>query len=153
MKDISRRSFLKGALVGTASVAAAGLMGGMALAEGKYTPGTYSASAKGIASDVTVTMTFDADAITDVQIDVSGETPSIGGLIGEDMAAAILAAQSADVDAVTSATVTSDAIRTAAAACISQASGTTVELQNVRIRNVKDASGCCEVIVSKRNII
>lgn len=32
-------------------------------------------------------------------------------------------------------------------------SGTTVELQNVRIRNVKDASGCCEVIVSKRNII
>ena len=128
MKDISRRSFLKGALVGTASVAAAGLMGGMALAEGKYTPGTYSASAKGIASDVTVTMTFDADAIIDVQIDVSGETPSIGGLIGEDMAAAILAAQSADVDAVTSATVTSDAIRTAAAACISQASGTTVEL-------------------------
>ena len=128
MKDISRRSFLKGALVGTASVAAAGLMGGMALAEGKYTPGTYSASAKGIASDVTVTMTFDADAITDVQIDVSGETPSIGGLIGEDMAKAILDAQSADVDAVTSATVTSDAIRTAAAACISQASGTTVEL-------------------------
>ncbi|MBR2699203.1 MAG: FAD-binding protein [Clostridia bacterium] len=128
MKDISRRSFLKGALVGTASVAAAGLMGGMALAEGKYTPGTYSASAKGIASDVTVTMTFDANAITDVQIDVSGETPSIGGLIGEDMAKAILDGQSADVDAVAGATVTSDAIRTAAAACISQASGTTVEL-------------------------
>ena len=128
MKSISRRTFLKGAVAGTASVATAGLLGGMALAEGKYTPGTYSASAKGIASDVTVTMTFDADAITDVQIDVSGETPSIGGAIGEDMAAAILSAQSADVDAVTSATVTSDAIRTAAAACISQASGTTVEL-------------------------
>ena len=40
MKNISRRSFLKGAVAGTASVAAAGLLGGMAFAEGKYTPGT-----------------------------------------------------------------------------------------------------------------
>ena len=32
-------------------------------------------------------------------------------------------------------------------------SGTTVELQNVRIRNPKDASGCCEAVVSKRNIL
>ena len=128
MKNISRRSFLKGAVAGTASVAAAGLLGGMAFAEGKYTPGTYSASAKGIASDVTVTMTFDADSITDVQIDVSGETAGIGAEIGDSMAQAILDAQGVEVDAVSGATVTSDAIRTAAAACISQASGTTVEL-------------------------
>ena len=32
-------------------------------------------------------------------------------------------------------------------------SGTTVELQNVRIRRPKDGSGCCEAVVSKRNII
>ena len=128
-KNISRRSFLKASLAGAAAMTLAGAgVGASALAEGKYTPGTYSASAKGIASDVTVTMTFDADSIIDVQIDVSGETPSIGGVIGEDMAKAILENQTADVDAVTSATVTSDAIRTAAAACISQASGTTVEL-------------------------
>ena len=96
--------------------------------KGKYTPGTYSATAKGIASDVTVTMTFDETSITDVVIDVAGETPDIGGAIGEDLAKAILDAQSADVDAIAGATVTSDAIRQAAANCISQASGAEVVL-------------------------
>ena len=128
-KVLSRRSFLKGSLAGAAAVTLTGLgMGGIAMAEGIYTPGTYSASAKGIASDVTVTMTFDANAITDVQIDVSGETAGIGAEIGDSMAQAILDAQGLEVDAVSGATVTSDAIRTAAAACISQATGKTVEL-------------------------
>ncbi|MBQ6324900.1 MAG: FAD-binding protein, partial [Clostridia bacterium] len=128
-KNLSRRNFLKGSLAGAAAVTLTGLgVGGIAVAEGIYTPGTYSAAAKGIAGDVTVTMTFDANSITDVQIDVSGETPEIGGKIGESMAQAILDAQGADIDAVSGATVTSDAIRTAAAACISQASGKTVEL-------------------------
>ena len=93
-----------------------------------YTPGTYEASAQGISSQVKVTMTFDETSITDVVIDVSGETPDIGGAIGDQMAQAILAAQTADVDAVASATVTSDAIRAAAADCISQASGAEVVL-------------------------
>ena len=130
MKSISRRDFLKGALASGASLAAASVIGVPAFAEakGKYTPGTYSASAKGIAGIVTVTMTFDEDSITDVVIDVSGETPDIGGAIGENMAQAILDAQSADVDAVAGATVTSDAIRQAAANCITQASGESVVL-------------------------
>ncbi len=42
---------------------------------------------------------------------------------------AILSAQSADVDAVSGATVTSDAIKKAAADCISRASGTEVTLK------------------------
>ena len=131
MKNISRKDFLKGALASGAALAAAGVVGVPILAgeeKGKYTPGTYSAKAKGIASDVEVTMTFDETSITDVVIDVSGETPDIGGVIGEDMAKAILDAQSADIDAVSGATVTSDAIRAAAADCISQASGTEVVL-------------------------
>ncbi len=88
-----------------------------------YTPGTYSASAKGIASDVTVTMTFDESSITDVQIDVSGETAGIGADIGDEMSQRILTAQSSNVDVVSSATVTSDAIKAAAADCITQAGG------------------------------
>ena len=100
-----------------------------------YKPGTYTASAKGIGSDVTVTMTFDETSITDVQIDVSGETPDIGGKIGEQMQNAILSGQTADIDAVGGATVTSDAIRAAAADCIQQASiGEVVALSD------KDAS-------------
>ena len=131
MKNISRKDFLKGTLASGAALAAASVIGVPILAgeeKGKYTPGTYSAKAKGIAGDVEVTMTFDETSITDVVIDVSGETPDIGGAIGEDMAKAILDAQSADIDAVSGATVTSDAIRAAAADCISQASGTEVVL-------------------------
>ena len=130
-ENISRRDFLKGSLAGAATLAMAGVgLGTTAFAEEKgiYTPGTYSASAKGIGSDVTVSMTFDANSITDVVIDVSGETKGIGADIGEEMQDAILAAQSADVDAVSGATVTSDAIRQAAAACIEQASGEAVTL-------------------------
>ncbi|MCR5090477.1 MAG: FAD-binding protein, partial [Oscillospiraceae bacterium] len=130
MKELSRRDFLRGALAGTAAVALTSVTGVSALAEEKgiYTPGTYSATAKGIASDVKVTMTFDANSITDVTIDVSGETPDIGGAIGGQMQDAILAAQSVDVDAVSGASVTSDAIRQAAAACVEQASGQAVTL-------------------------
>ena len=130
MKSISRRDFLKGALAGSAVAALTSVTGISAFAEEKgiYNPGTYSATAKGIGSDVKVTMTFDANSITDVEIDVSGETKGIGAEIGDQMQDAILTAQSADVDAVSGATVTSDAIRQAAAACIEQASGEAVTL-------------------------
>ena len=130
MKELSRRDFLKGALAGTAAAALTSVTGVAAFAEEKgiYTPGTYSATAKGIGSDVKVTMTFDANSITDVVIDVSGETAGIGAAIGEQMQDAILAAQGADIDAVSGASVTSDAIRQAAAACIEQASGEAVTL-------------------------
>ena len=130
-ETISRRNFLKGSLAGAAALAMAGAgLGTAAFAEEKgiYTPGTYSATAKGIGSDVKVTMTFDANSITNVEIDVSGETKGIGAEIGEEMQEAILAAQAADVDSVSGATVTSDAIRQAAAACIEQASGESVTL-------------------------
>ncbi len=156
-KEITRRTFVKGLAAGVASIAALGVLekvgsapaaetstaapSGMAnVSEGlkeeinaaasglTFTPGTYSASARGIDSDVKVTMTFDETSITDVQIDVSGETPDIGGKIGPQMEQAILSKQSADVDVVATATVTSNAIRTAAADCISQASGQAVEV-------------------------
>ena len=126
-KLISRREFLKGTAAGAFSIAAASVLGTgtAAFAEeaATYTPGTYSAKAMGLESEVTVTMTFDETSITDVAIDVSGETPAIGGAIGEKMQDAILAAQSGDVDAVSGASITSNAIRTAANDCIAQAKG------------------------------
>ncbi len=154
-KPISRRNFLKGMAAGAVSVATMGALGGSEIALASdadtsaasasgsltYTPGTYSASAAGIASDVTVTMTFDETSITDVQIDVSGETADIGGAIGDQMAQAILDAQSCDVDAVSSATVTSNAIKTAAADCISQASGTTVTVSETEDSDSSDWLG------------
>ena len=97
--------------------------GQSAVSDQTFTPGTYEASARGIDSDVKVTMSFDETRISDVKVDVSGETPDIGGKIGDQMADAILTAQSAEVDGVTGATVTSGAVKVAAADCISQASG------------------------------
>ena len=78
-EKISRRNFLRTATLGAA---AAGLLAGCgnsavagSTAAGTYTAGTYSATATGIntTTPVTVTMTFNADAITDVQIDVAND--------------------------------------------------------------------------------
>lgn len=125
MKELSRRSFLKGALASTASVAAAGLAGvtpAFAEAKGMYTPGTYSAQAQGM-DTVTVTMTFSESAITDVVLDMPGETPSIGQAAAEDLKAALLSGQTAEIDAVSGATITSNAVAKAANKCIKQAKG------------------------------
>ncbi|ETP72641.1 succinate dehydrogenase/fumarate reductase flavoprotein subunit [Lachnospiraceae bacterium JC7] len=91
-----------------------------------YTPGTYTAGADGISSKVTVTMTFDETSITDVKIDAAGETPSIGGVAAEDLQKALMDAQSAEFDGVSGATITSDAVKKAAANCIAQAKGEAV---------------------------
>lgn len=129
-KHISRREFLKGSAAGALGVAAAGVLGGVAFAGesgGTYKPGTYSATAQGIGT-VTVTMTFDAESITDVQVDVSEETPNIGGLYGEDLAKMIMDAQSGEIDTISGATTTTSAAAKAAQACIAQAKGETVEV-------------------------
>lgn len=150
-KQISRRTFIKGLAAGAASVATLGVLQKVEYSVSSkgaesvkptatsgltFTPGTYSASARGIASDVTVTMTFDKTHITDVQIDASKETPEIGGAAVEKMQNAILSAQSCDVDVVSGATITCDAIKTAAADCISQASG-----QKISVGGEKENTG------------
>ncbi len=134
-KSYPERDFLKGATAGALTVAAAGVLGGCstgsesttaAAADELYTPGTYTATAKGM-GEVTVTMTFDTTSITDVVVDVSNETENIGQLHGDTLKEAILAAQSADIDSVSGATITSDAVKEAAANCIAQAMGVAVE--------------------------
>lgn len=125
-KGISRRDFLRNSAASALGVFAATALGCpsvLAESAGTYTPGTYSATSKGISSDVTVTMTFDAERITDVKIDVSGETPGYGADIGDKMAQALLDAQGADVDAVSGSTITSDAVKLAAQNCVAQAKG------------------------------
>nr|MBR4280154.1 FAD-dependent oxidoreductase [Clostridia bacterium] len=92
----------------------------MALAQ---TPGTYTAEAKGFASDVKVTVTLTDAGIADVTLDVSGETPSIGGVAADALKAAILEKQSAEFDAVTGATLTSNAVKAALQKCLDEAAG------------------------------
>ena len=128
MKSISRRDFLKGALAGSATLAAAGVLGTSAFAEekGTYIPGTYTGKGQGINGEVSVTMTFDTDKITDVVLDVSGETPDIGQAAAEDLKAMLLDVQGAEIDGVAGATLTSQGVIQAAQKCIAQAKGEAV---------------------------
>ena len=138
-KNLSRRDFIKGAVAGMAGVATMGVLSACGTsdttptatptpeAKGLYTPGTYSAHATGM-GDVTVTMTFDANSITAVELDLSNETPDLGQAKGEELKQAILAAQSADIDTIGGVTLTSTAVKAAAAACIAQAKGESVEV-------------------------
>ena len=126
---VTRRNFLKISAMGALGAATTAVTG-VALAEESkavYTPGTYSASEQGLESLVTVTMTFDETSIVDVVVDSSGETPEIGAAAAEALAEQLKNAQAAEIDGVTGATVTSSAVKKAAASCIAQAMGLAVE--------------------------
>ena len=86
------------------------------------TDGTYTSSAKGCLSDVSVTVTGTGGKVSEVAIDASGETPELGGAAAETLADVLTASGStAGVDAVAGATLTSDAVFTAMDDCLSQA--------------------------------
>ena len=135
MKKISRQGFIK--------LASAAVMGGMTAgalaacesagsstaaapaassAAAVYTPGTYTATATGM-GEVTVSMTFTESAITEVTVNTENETIDLARNSAADFQKALLEAQSAEIDGVSGATFTSDAVRKAAASCIDQAMG------------------------------
>ena len=132
MKKISRKGFLKVAAAAamsgvTASALAAcnaGSSSSTAASAGEaiYTPGTYTGTAAGI-GEVKVTMTFSETAITDVVIDAANETESIGGVAAPTLKDALMAAQSTEIDNISGATITTNAVKKAAASCIEQAMG------------------------------
>jgi len=85
-------------------------------------PGEYSASAQGKESPVNVTLSVDKDGkITQLTVDASHETPELGGVAGKEVGKAILEQQSLNVDGMTGATETSNAVKKAAAAALTQA--------------------------------
>lgn len=86
-----------------------------------YDKGTYTATAAGYGGDITVEVEFDKDAISEINITEQKETVGIGDKAIEQMKKAIMEEQTDEVDAVSSATVTSDAIKDAVGDCIKQA--------------------------------
>lgn len=136
-KELSRRDFLKSA-AGAVGVAALGLLAGCngdaqpsatpEAANKIYTPGTYTAKAMGMDSEVTVTIEVDEAKILSATVDTSGETVGLGQPAGEKLAEEIMAKQSIDIDGVTGASVTSKAAKAALEECIAQAKGVDVSL-------------------------
>lgn len=86
-----------------------------------YNAGVYTSTQKGYGGDLTVEVEFDSSSILSVTVTDQAETVGFGDQAIATLPNDILEAQSADVDAVTSATVTSDAIKAAVADCMQQA--------------------------------
>lgn len=92
---------------------------------GAYQAGTYEASAQGFGGEVKVSVTIGEDgSLTDISIvDCSTETDTIGQAAAPQIAQAMLEAQSAEVDGISGATLTSQAVKEAVLECLAQASG------------------------------
>src|SRR5471032_1078579 len=76
-------------------------------ADAAVTAGDYTAAAKGLESDVKVTVSIDqSGTIKNIVADASGETPELGGVAGPQVAKSIVERQSLDVDGMTGATET-----------------------------------------------
>lgn len=100
------------------ALVAAGLAAGVASA---MTPGAYEATAQGRNADVTVRVTVSADKTEKIEIVKHSETPGIGDLAVNELPAAMLSAQTAAVDAVGGATMSSEAIKKAVAETLRKA--------------------------------
>lgn len=82
---------------------------------------TFTATAAGLESDVSVTITVEDGKITDCTIDASGETEGIGTEVPGKLQDVIVANQGVDIETVSGATVTCDAVKAALADCMAQA--------------------------------
>ena len=104
-----------------AAFAAFALMTG-AQAFAAYTPGTYDAVAAGRNGDVTLHVTFDENAITDITAEHE-ETDGIGSTAIEELGKAAVESQMIPTDAVAGATVSSEAFMNALKDAVTQAGG------------------------------
>jgi uncharacterized protein with FMN-binding domain len=97
-------------ILGMASCASTG---GAAGASSGGASGTASATAQGFGGPVTVTVTVENGKITGVEADGPGETQGIGSRAIANLPGAIVAANSVEVDGISGASVTSQAIKAA----------------------------------------
>jgi fumarate reductase flavoprotein subunit len=82
--------------------------------------GSATATANGFGGEVTVSVTMADGYITAVTITAPGETPSMGGIAVARAPDIMIKNNTADIDALSGATVTTRAISTAAQAAIDQ---------------------------------
>lgn len=91
------------------------LVAGAALAQ------DYTATEKGFGGDVTVTLTIENNEIVAAKAEGAGETEGVGSKAIENLPAAMVEQNSVKVDAVASATITSNAVLAAAEKALAEA--------------------------------
>ncbi len=97
--------------------------------ESIYTPGTYEWEEQGFGGAVKASVTVDDKNITDLVLTGEGETPEIGGKALSALKTEILKNQTTEVDSVSGATITSEAVKTAVANSLALARGESVEAE------------------------
>ena len=100
---------------------------------------TFTGTANGI-GPIAVTLTVEDGKITAAQVDTASETPGIGKELGEKFAEAIVAAQGAEIDNVSGATVTTNGVKQAAEKAM-EAAG----LKAAEVVVVEDVN--CDVVI------
>lgn len=98
----------------------------------KLTSGEYSATAKGFGGDVNVVVTVEKGKISDVVITGDEETPEIGGASLEKLKKAIIEKNSEDIEVVSGATVTSNAVIEAVTLALNEGKGKELEETTVK---------------------
>ncbi|HEY8362242.1 MAG TPA: FMN-binding protein [Tissierellaceae bacterium] len=88
-----------------------------------YKAGTYTATSQGNNGEVKVEVVFTDDKIDSITIVEHQETPGLGDAAMEKLISDILDKQSADVDVVSGATNSSNALINAVKDCMNQAKG------------------------------
>lgn len=88
----------------------------------EWKDGSYTVTADGYAKAFPVTVTIKDGHISAIDADSNDETPQYGGAAIEELIPAMTDAQTYDVDSISGATITSDALRDAVARCLEKAS-------------------------------
>ena len=96
---------------------------GMAGAEAALNDGAYSAEQQGFGGPVKVDITVEGGKITAVAVTGDSETEGIGAAALEPLAEQVKEAQSAAIDGVSGATLTSGAVKAAVTEILAEASG------------------------------
>ena len=92
-----------------------------------FTPGVYQASAEGYNGITTFEVTFEADALTDIKVLSTVETPQVGTPAFDILIPEMIAANGLGVDSVSGATFSSRALKTAVADAALQAGCTNAD--------------------------
>lgn len=114
---------------------------------GAYTPGTYTAEVTGMKA-MTVKVTFSEEKIEDIVLEHE-ETPGIGVPVCDTMPQEIIELQGLGLDAVSGATLTSNAIIDGVSDCVKQAGGDVEALKAIKKEVVKaeDEEMTADVVV------
>lgn len=88
---------------------------------GSWKDGTYTATAAGKNGSFDVTVVIENGRVTEVEVSDHSETPDKGGMATEKLSEEMIQDQSPEVDAVTGATITSNALKKAVAECLQEA--------------------------------